>query len=184
MTDKQIIIDGVDVSGCTHYKTGDCLISPVWCDQFYNCDYKQLKRKEQDLETICKTFDIEYIHDKETNQIIAKYNKLLAREQECEEYKVQAKKYLADYYEENKKCEELKAEIKHYKQIAQYHGNLSVKYTNKSAKLKQTLIEIKEIVEKQCNICKALTPIDEYKDCKKCWQGVILQKISEVLNDR
>ena len=47
-------------------------------------------------------------------------------------------------------------------------------------RLKQTLTEIKEIAEKQCNICEALTPIDEYKDCKKCWQGVILQKISEV----
>lgn len=45
--------------------------------------------------------------------------------------------------------------------------------------LKKTLTEIKEIAEKQCNICEALTPIDEYKDCKKCWQGVILQKISE-----
>ena len=47
-------------------------------------------------------------------------------------------------------------------------------------RLKQTFTEIKEIAEKQCNICEALTPIDEYKDCKKCWQGVILQKISEV----
>ena len=46
-------------------------------------------------------------------------------------------------------------------------------------KLKQTLTEIKEIAEKQCNICEALTPINEYKDCKKCWQGVILQKIRE-----
>ena len=47
-------------------------------------------------------------------------------------------------------------------------------------KLKQTLTEIKEIAGKQCNICEALTPIDEYKDCKKCWQGVIIQKIREV----
>ena len=46
--------------------------------------------------------------------------------------------------------------------------------------LKQTLQEIKEIAEKQCNICEALTPIDEYKDCKKCWQGAILQKSANV----
>lgn len=50
-------------------------------------------------------------------------------------------------------------------------------------KYKQTLAEIKDITEKQCNICEALTPIDEYKDCKKCWQGKILQKISEVENE-
>lgn len=54
MTDKPNIIDGVDVSGCEYYKTGDCLISPVWCDQFYNCDYKQLKRKEQECEELDK----------------------------------------------------------------------------------------------------------------------------------
>ena len=48
-------------------------------------------------------------------------------------------------------------------------------------KYKQTLTDIKDITEKQCNICEALTPIDEYKDCKKCWQGKILQKISEVV---
>ena len=47
-------------------------------------------------------------------------------------------------------------------------------------KLKQTLTEIKEIVEQQCNICVEIIPIDEYKDCEKCWQDKILQKISEV----
>ena len=46
-------------------------------------------------------------------------------------------------------------------------------------KLSKTLAEIKEIAGHQCNICEALTPVDEYKDCKKCWQGKILQKISK-----
>ena len=55
MTDKQIIIDGVDVSGCEFFDSGNC----VECDMrvhFYgdipcddecnrNCHYKQLKRK-------------------------------------------------------------------------------------------------------------------------------------------
>lgn len=65
-------------------------------------------------------------------------------------------------------CEELKEEIKHYKQIAQYHGNLSVKYTNKSAKLKQTLIEIKEMIKQGVKIH------DDIIVSKQ-----ILQKISE-----
>ena len=74
-------------------------------------------------------------------------------------------------------CEELKAEIKHYKQIAQYHGNLSVKYTNKSAKLKQTLTEIKEIAEAESYLSPQSTRLLVHK---------ILQKISEseVRNDR
>ena len=46
------------------------------------------------------------------------------------------KKALKQLKRKEQECEELKAEIKHYKQIAQYHGNLSVKYTNKSAKYK------------------------------------------------
>lgn len=120
---KEIIIDGVNVAGCsyTYFEIYEdlenkrevtrCSIGNAFnnnrCEN-ENCYYKQLKRKEQYLETICKTFDIEYIRDKETNQIIAKCNKLLAKEQECEEYKAQAKKYLADYFEENKKCKELK----------------------------------------------------------------------------
>lgn len=72
MTDKQIIIDGVDISKCKHY---DEVFN--YCDQSYlgeggllkntknpkrcecspNCYYKQLKRKGQKLdkiETICE----------------------------------------------------------------------------------------------------------------------------------
>ena len=63
MTDKQIIIDGVDVSGCEHlYKEIDCLahIDFSECCEGYNpsygycpntdCYYKQLKRKEEELQ--------------------------------------------------------------------------------------------------------------------------------------
>ena len=71
-------------------------------------------------------------------------------------------------------CEELKHEVELMMDCA----------SCKVDEYKQTLAEIKEIAEKQCNICEALTPIDEYKDCKKCWQGVILQKISEVEDER
>ena len=65
MTDKQIIIDGVDVSGCKHlYKEIDCLahIDFSECCEGYNpsygycpnidCYYKQLKRKEQECEQL------------------------------------------------------------------------------------------------------------------------------------
>ena len=51
MTDKQIIIDGVDVSGCEWYSStyfkpcGGCKNTP-------NCYYKQLARKEQECEEL------------------------------------------------------------------------------------------------------------------------------------
>lgn len=63
MTDKQIIIDGVDVSWCKHYKHNDknsgwssCtskdeehihVVNPLCCEK-KDCYYKQLKRKEQE----------------------------------------------------------------------------------------------------------------------------------------
>lgn len=61
MTDKQIIIDGVDVSGCKHYKNRNCIVdycltdmpfSEAKCELNTNCNYKQLKRKEQECEKL------------------------------------------------------------------------------------------------------------------------------------
>ena len=136
----------------------DCLT----CGEAEPCIYRianklqeQLNRKEQELKNICKAFDIEYAIDEETGNLIGRCNKLYKKEQECEELK----KIL------NEGC---------------LH-NLTL--MTEQRVLLQNLTEIKEIAGKQCNICEALTPIDEYKDCKKCWQGVILQKISEVGNE-
>lgn len=127
MSDKQIIINGVNVAECEYFNRfrNICHNRNLCCDCDKNqdCQYKQLERKEQE-------------------------------------------------------CEELKAEIKHYKQIAQYHGNLSVKYTNKSAKLKQTLAEIKEIMKKHCRKCKK-HKFYNFKLCCTCKYTDILQKISE-----
>ena len=59
MTDKEMIIDGVDVSGCEHcvkmtkYR---CIIQrdvyKYLCEENPNCYYKQLKRKEQECEEL------------------------------------------------------------------------------------------------------------------------------------
>ena len=60
MTDKQIIIDGVDVSGCDYFNFTDehycdecssefgCAV----CDERTICYYKQLKHKEQECEEL------------------------------------------------------------------------------------------------------------------------------------
>lgn len=64
MTDKQIIIDGVDVSGCKHFKIGTCLadylltdmaFSEAKCELCKDCYYKQLKCKEQECEKLEQT---------------------------------------------------------------------------------------------------------------------------------
>ena len=65
MTDKQIIIDGVDVSKCGHYHYGKCEIDyDEWnneiiryneCQNNPNCYYKQLKREKQECERLKQT---------------------------------------------------------------------------------------------------------------------------------
>ena len=56
MTDKQIIIDGVDVSGCEYFNRfrNICHNKNLCCDceKNHNCNYKQLKRKKQEYEEL------------------------------------------------------------------------------------------------------------------------------------
>lgn len=125
MTDKQIIIDGVNVNECLFYQTNfeedyDVKIKH-YCSNWHNscesnnnsnCYYKQLKRKEQ----------------------------------ECEQEKALKETYFTCY----------KAK----------HGDI----TGKLFKLKQTLIDIKDIVEENFY----------FLDCDYRWiLEQILQKIRE-----
>lgn len=56
MTDKQIIIDGINVSGCEHidFDCTNCEIFANMCHENSNCCYKKYKRKEQILTEIKK----------------------------------------------------------------------------------------------------------------------------------
>lgn len=77
MTDKQIIIDGVDVSQCVYrmkdeYNTCCCtstkenegeerITAYYGCKYNHNCHYKQLKHKEQEFDKYKQALDeIEY----------------------------------------------------------------------------------------------------------------------------
>ena len=66
MTDKQIIIDGVDVSGCIYFKKNNKMsmcracnsgVGTPYCEYHKDCYYKQLKRKEQECEELKKAND-------------------------------------------------------------------------------------------------------------------------------
>ena len=67
MTDKQIIIDNIDVSGCDFYIDSknlefNCKQTPqsYFCKNQPNCYYKQLKRKEQECEELKKELETVY----------------------------------------------------------------------------------------------------------------------------
>lgn len=112
MDKEQIIIDGVDVSECLFYQSNfeedyDVKIKH-FCSNWHNscesvnnsnCYFKQLARKTQELETICKAFDIEYAYD-DDGKIFGRSNKLRSLEQECEELKSQIDADYEDYSQE------------------------------------------------------------------------------------
>lgn len=107
MTDKEIIIDGIDVSECNHFKyeNVDCVINNTCCWGF-DCKYKQLKRKEKECEELKREIafgnngklsdKIRAIVFKNLNNENSKYKQAL---DEIEEF-----------------CEEILANILHYSQ--------------------------------------------------------------------
>lgn len=169
MTDKQIIINGIDVSRCKHYKNRNCIadycltdmpFSEAKCELNTNCYYKQLKRKEQSevklvgqIQTIC-----DFINNRpETFKgIYGGVDKIITEYAERKE----------------KECEKLKTQI------------LSLQTTNieELKNYKQTLAEIKQMLKE---ICMEECSFDWNKTSKKhcgdcdCRYGQILQKISE-----
>ena len=212
MENKQIIIDGVDVSGCDYFNFTDehycdecssefgCAV----CDERTICYYKQLKRKEQENKRLLEIINakpLETVDIDSAFEIEKLKEQLKRKEQECEELKkiineaknsnLDLKSFLVGEAVQNEyeqqldqlkaENEELKEEIKHYKQIAQYHGNLSVKYTNKSAKLKQTLAEIKVICNNNDELQGDFNVVDcdKYKLGKHNLANKVLQKIKE-----
>ena len=185
MTDKQIMIDGVDVSGCEYYDKNKslltCTCEEYACSECHNCYYKQLKRAEKTMQEIW-------------DRLGKTSDELLRKEQECEtlasqlDFEVQKKECL------EQECEKLKAENYCLKRkISLYENLLKLDFTQsrnaeevvqhanylreqgrivlieENHKLKQTLTEIKEIAKK----VKVYDPLAKR----------ILQKISEVEND-
>ena len=164
MTDKQIIIDGCDVSGCKHAipttTTPKCGIKDwIHCDGL-NCYYKQLKRKEQ----------------------------------ECEELKGCLFQVQNATISLTKQLDQLKAENETYKRmlddtevrvalidVKTGERELWLKLGMKADKLKQTLTEIKEICNNNDELQGDfnLVDCDKYKLGKHNLANKILQKISE-----
>ena len=153
MTDKQIIIDGCDVSGCSLYEdnpkyrmwgTCDCMRSMVDQSGYddlagaeckgYNCYYKQLKRKEQ----------------------------------ECAELK-KWKENVINLFDKTCRCKYLNKESA----FCNFYNKECITINQCLYKNQQTLTQIKEIAEKDFRH----TAWEEYaKQLKQ-----ILQKISEVV---
>lgn len=132
----------------------------------------QLKAKEQELETICKAFDIEYVIDEETGNLIGRCNKLYKKEQECDELKEKIN-YMEEYVntvenarnEFEKESKVLKAEKEQAEQ--------------KLERIRESLTNITE-----AGLCEAKEcGCDDNKECLECTLNEIrdvIQIIDEV----
>ena len=136
MTDKQIIIDGVDVSGCKNLMQGivpfGCMEDRKTCSCMNNpnCLYKQLKVKEQECDELKKK-------NYELTEEVSIHSALFAE------------------------IDQLKAELEEYKNVVNKLAGMQVILTNENGvpqlydnaknlrlkKLSQTLTEIKEYLK-------------------------------------
>ena len=121
MTDKQIIIDGVDVSGCEYYDKNKLLLTCICeeypCSECHNCNYKQLKRKEQE----CEKWQVELAYKaSELQNIEEKIKPLMKRPDDLDYYDLEwivwafaneFKQLKAENEELNKEVQYLKSEI-------------------------------------------------------------------------
>ena len=199
MTDKQIIIDGVDVNGCE--KQGETIAGITCgngerirlaneiitkhklCKDNPNCVYKQLKAKEQECESLGHTY-------LETNELLQDKTKALTNlKSENDGLKTMLKDLS---YENQKFCYQIEEQTKQLEPFKdEYFKGLdniaiaelakkSIRITAENSKLEQTLAEIKEI----CNSVENIENINSLYDAKLSGMYLqahkILQKISEV----
>ena len=169
MTNKQIIIDGVDVSGCPYYidSDGSCSSHDCECIKCIHnvCFYKDYKAKEQECEELKNKIEFMegYIKtvEKARNEV----------EQQLDQAKVDK--------------DELEKEIRQKKMTILMNNDhyFEVGQTNK--KLKQALQEIKEICNNNAELQGNFNVVDcdKYKLGKHRLSNKILQKISEVENE-
>ena len=159
MTDKQIIVDGVNVVECVYREEEKCILKDDECCFFSNCDHKNWQRKEQECEKL-KNWVKNMMFDTDRNDWFEHFV-------ECfEDWKKDLFKQLDQLKARN---EELKRLIAKQKNAKIQLSKLKDKQYKEFCDMKQALTEIKEIAE------NCYDPTDKEND--GFW--TILQKIKE-----
>ena len=140
--------------------------------------------EEENFESFINSFDdTDEVYYRGKHYIKIMKNKLLRKEQECEELKIyiesneQQVKDVETLVMDNDRLinelDQLKTENKHLNDLL----NQALKDYEKA---RETLTEIKEIAEKDCKLCFQIDGFTKPDDCGICDYKQILQKISEV----
>ena len=206
MTDKQIIIDGVDVSGCENYgetmaKTHNCTLYDEYLRpcKGTDCYYKQLKRKEQECEAYQKQFKADTKEMEDYQNTIVRHlesieywvQQFKAKEQECEQLKnllEGVQKSLEVEIEECSKWSQLETEAR-FELVKTQQQLDQLKAENEELKgvVDENFLHALEEQDGADKYFKTLTEIKEiaengcYDDCGMPLDelSIILQKISE-----
>ena len=107
---KPMMIDGIDVSECTHYSGGECLIDYYllygyeisyygYCKDCKDCYFKQLARKTQKCEELsknsigfakkCQKLELEIFHLKDKNNVLTRQQDQLKAVKKLAEQKLE-----------------------------------------------------------------------------------------------
>ena len=180
MTDKQIIIDGVDIAGCVRLQDDEisCDLGGE-CKGWGNCYYKQLKRKEQECEELKSDLtDLSKIIDCKNGTILTFKEQLDQLKAENENLTTINARLLGRLEVDEKDTslvfnldKELRQKEKEFYTAIQ-----------KVVKLKQTLAEIKEIAKQEIDSKEFMIVqcmLNGNVDNKNKVLKQILQKISE-----
>ena len=167
MTDKeQIMIDGVDVSGCKHYKiNGKCRIPHYQqgikyvncnCNE-WDCYFKQFQKEKfenlNNRQMVERAENLIY----ENSELI---KNLKEKEQECEQ--------------KQKIIEELKKQLETSEKWRIKAESLNEKLNLENTCYRKALEEIEEIVNETC--------IDSQSDCKSCNFSCEHKDILDIIN--
>lgn len=131
MIDKQIIIDGVDVSGCIHYQDNMCTATKdnygdcsFYCKDYdmNDCYYKQLVRKKQECEELKESLKVWKYSDVQHMFKINKYEQTFIEIKEIAENAEEQCAIPENYFKRNNvswKQHQLKGLTCKFKQILQ-----------------------------------------------------------------
>ena len=196
MTDKQIIIDSVDITNCIHRATnklcGDidpyCRCYTGSCNDISNCYYKQLKRKEQECERLKEERDSwHYQWEKRyeiceslsdvIDELRGQLDQLKAENDTLKQYKASKQ---ASYESMQREWNQAVNENRELKSDNKHLNGLLNQALKELEEHREALEKVREVCTKYKEIC-ANCEGDEYIDCVDCTEGGEAQVAIKVL---
>ena len=149
MTNKQIIIDGVDIKDCKRRlgKDNFCRYYKRPCaENNYNCIWKKYLRKEQELQEAMDNYvQLDLQRVKEYNELVDLYK---AKEQECEELKKAIDGLLKIQYQLADSCTKYEQTLAEIKEICNSVENIENINSLYDAKLSGMYLQAHKILQK------------------------------------